>query len=398
MSGRVLFYVQSLLGVGHLKRASRIARALAAAGLDTTVALGSPPVRGIDFDGCARVLLPPVQAADADFEVLVDDRGRPIDDAWRDQRRTRLLFEFENLRPDVLLIELFPFGRRQFRFELMPLLAAAAARWPRPRVVCSVRDVVVRRPDAARDAEVVALIEGYFDRVLVHGDPALIPFEASFPAAAKIAGRIAYTGYVAEAADRATDVAWRTDGRDEVVVTAGGGIVAEPLLRAAIAARAAGGGGGRVFRLITGPNLPAAVFDDLAWNRPEGVIVERWRTDLPVLLHNAALSVSQAGYNTLMDVLAAGVPAVVVPFATPRETEQLARARALAAVGALTLVEPAALSPTTLAEAMDRALTTPRRRPLIPMDGAPETARLLAALCAGGAAPAQSGAGTSRRG
>ncbi len=37
MNARVLFYVQSLLGIGHLKRASLIARALAAAGLDVTL-------------------------------------------------------------------------------------------------------------------------------------------------------------------------------------------------------------------------------------------------------------------------------------------------------------------------------------------------------------------------
>lgn len=385
--GRVLFYVQSVLGIGHLKRASLIARALVEAGVDTTVVLGAPPQPGIDFDGCARVLLPPVRAADASFDVLLDEHDRPIDDAWRDRRQARLLMEFENIRPDVVLIELFPFGRRAFRFELMPLLVAATTRGPRPRVVCSVRDIVVRRDEPKREAEILALIEGYFDRVLVHGDPALLPLDASFPAAPRIADRLAYTGYVAQAPAPARAAARRADGRGEVIVSAGGGAVGEPLLRTALAARPLCRARERVFRLITGPNLPAAVFEALRWERPAGVIVERWRPDLPVLLRNAALSVSQAGYNTLLDVLAARVPAVVVPFATGRETEQGARARAFAARGAVRLVEPDDLRPETLAAAIDEALTTPSQRPpLIRSDGARTTARLLAGMCRDGTA------------
>jgi predicted glycosyltransferase len=391
MRGRVLFYVQSLLGVGHLRRASLLARALADEGLDVAVVLGATPPPGIGFEGCARVLLPPVRAADARFEVLLDEHGQPIDDAWRDRRQARLLMEFEAFRPDLVLIELFPFGRRPFRFELMPLLVAAATRTPRAKVVCSVRDIVVRksnpaRPDSARDEEIATLIDGYFDRVLVHGDPALVPFEASFPAARRIAGKLAYTGYVAPAGVSARIAARRADGRGEVIVSVGGGAVGEPLLRAALAARPLSAARDRVFRLITGPNLPAAVFEDLAWNPPPGVIVERWRPDLPVLLRNATLSVSQAGYNTLMDVLTAGLPAVVVPFATDGETEQRARAHAFAARGAVTLVEPADLAPQTLAAAIDKALTTRPRRPPIRIDGARTTARLLATMCRAGTA------------
>ena len=37
---RVLLYVQHLLGIGHLKRAMTLARALAAEGLEVTVASG----------------------------------------------------------------------------------------------------------------------------------------------------------------------------------------------------------------------------------------------------------------------------------------------------------------------------------------------------------------------
>src|SRR4029079_15868811 len=132
--------------------------------------------------------------------------------------------------PDVVLIELFPFGRRQFAFELVPLLEAVHADRKRARVACSVRDVLVAKP--ARDAEIVARLRRSFDAVLVHGDPVLIPFATTFGWMAEIADLIRYTGYVT--ASRATTPA--TDGDQEVLVSAGGGAVGAPLLFAAAAA------------------------------------------------------------------------------------------------------------------------------------------------------------------
>jgi hypothetical protein len=132
MSGRVLFYVQHLLGVGHLKRASLLARAMAAAGLDVSVVLGGPEVPDVGFDGCSRFPLPPVRAADETFAVLVDERGNPIDDAWKDGRMARLMAVFDVVQPDVLLVEQFPFGRRQFRFAMSWCgsgIRSGSARW-----------------------------------------------------------------------------------------------------------------------------------------------------------------------------------------------------------------------------------------------------------------------------
>ncbi len=173
MSRRVMFYVQHLLGVGHLKRASLIVRALVEEGLDVTVALGGPEVPGVLFADCARIVLPRVRAADETFKVLLDEDDRPIDDAWRERRVDRLLTEFRACRPQVLIIEMFPFGRLQFRFELLPLLETARIAQPRPAIVSSVRDALVTRDAPDRAAKIVRLAERWFDQVLVHGDPDL---------------------------------------------------------------------------------------------------------------------------------------------------------------------------------------------------------------------------------
>ena len=47
------------------------------------------------------------------------------------------------------MIEAFPFGRRQMRFELLPLLDAIAAMTPKPLLVTSVRDILQERVSPA---------------------------------------------------------------------------------------------------------------------------------------------------------------------------------------------------------------------------------------------------------
>ena len=195
MTASVLFYVQYLLGIGHLQRSLRIAQALVQEGVAVTLVCGGVPV-ALPHDPSLRIVqLTPVRALDARFE-LVDSAGQPIDDALRDGRRAALLAAFAAARPDAVIIEGFPFARRAFRFELEPLIAAVGTASPRPRLICSVRDIVMVRDDPERHREIVDRVRRDFDAVLVHGDPGLIRLDASFPAAPEIADRVIYTGYV----------------------------------------------------------------------------------------------------------------------------------------------------------------------------------------------------------
>lgn len=378
MNRRVMFYAQHLLGIGHLKRAALLARGMAAAGLDVSVVLGGRQVPGISFDGCARILLPAVHAADATFKLLRDEDGQPIDDAWRDRRAARLMLEYQSIRPDVLMVELFPFGRRMFAFELLPLLSAARAASSPPRIVCSLRDILVRKPGAERDRKSIACARACFDRILIHGDERLVPIEASYPAISEVKDLLSYTGYVVDRSDveepRPSPI-----GAGEVIVSVGGGAVGLPLLRAALQAKPICGLANRTWRLIAGPNLPDDAFSELAWSKPPGVIVERWRDDLPAMLRNCALSISQAGYNTVMDLLRAGARAVLVPFAEPGESEQTLRAAILEARGRVATVT-GELSPQILVQAIERALTLPISSVDIDCSGVEMTAKIVKTL------------------
>ncbi|HEV2189034.1 MAG TPA: glycosyltransferase [Stellaceae bacterium] len=374
MTGRVLFHVQYLLGIGHLQRSLRIAEALIERGLSVTLVQGGPLVpelgraRGVDV-----VQLPPIRARDATF-ALVDELGNPVDDDLRGARRNRILAAFAESRPDAVVIEGYPFARRAFRFELDPLIAAARAAGS--RVVCSVRDLPTVRDDPARHRDIVARVLAEFDAVLVHGDPRLIPFDVPFPPATQIADRFVYTGYVGDPAQ--PDPGLAPSG--EVLVSVGGGAAGQALLATALEARRQGCLADRPWRVLAGATLTDAALAVIRREAPSGVVVERFRSDFPALLRRCHVSVSQAGYNTVLDIIAARARAVLVPFSAERETEQLVRAEHLARLGAAELVRESELAPASLAAAIERAAAGDAVPLVVDMGGAARSAAEIARL------------------
>jgi predicted glycosyltransferase len=370
---RVLFYVQHLLGIGHLARASRIADAMVEAGFAVTLVTGGAPVKGFPGAGVAHVQLPAVLSATG-FSGLVDSAGVPVDAAFEENRTARLLEVFDKVQPDVVIIEAFPFGRRQVRFELLPLLNAIKASTPKPLLFSSVRDILQENRKPGRDQETADLVLEHFDGVLVHGDPHFVRLEETFPLAKTIADKVYYTGLVA-----APEPVPASDQFD-IVVSAGGGAVGAALIAAALEAQAILGGDDR-WCLITGPNLPQADYDRFAANAPDAVTLYRFRPDFPALLPGAKLSISQAGYNTVCDLLRAKCPALLVPFAAGGETEQTVRAQKLQALGLAQVILEDGINGAAIADAVTsaKALQFPKNL-TVSLNGAGDTARLIASL------------------
>jgi len=365
-SMRAFFYVQHLLGIGHLRRTANFANAVAARGVEVTLVSGGLPVPNLRLDGVGFVQLPPAVAADLSFKTLVDENGKPVDDEWRSTRRDLLLDAWRAANANALVIELYPFGRRQMRFELTPLLETAASSSRRPLIACSVRDILGGgQGNPARQDEMLEIFQQSFDRVLVHGDQSVIPFSRTFRHADAIAAKLEYTGYIvdAEVAREAARTTADEDAQAEVVVSAGGGAVGLVLLETAILARPLSAMAGRTWRILCGINAPVAVLEKLAVLAEStgggGIVVERARADFHQLLANCAVSVSQAGYNTMLEIIQAGARSVVVPFSGGNETEQTLRARAFEDLDLTTVVTEGDLTPRTLAAAIDLAARRP---------------------------------------
>ncbi|MEM7119969.1 MAG: glycosyltransferase [Pseudomonadota bacterium] len=374
MTGRVVLWVQHLLGTGHLRRSAAIARATAAQGLDVTLLSGGMPVPHLDLGAARLVQLTPLRAIDESFSGLAlasGDAATPRDlDTRRDEARALM----ETTKPDLLITETFPFGRRQLRDEALALIERARAGGATTAV--SVRDILQRQTKPGRYEEMLALALRHIDHVMVHGDPRLVPFDLTFPLAGQLGERLRYTGYIAGKTAR-REAGGPGDG--EIIVSVGGGATGAPLLAAALDARAAAAAAGnRVWRLLVGHDLMAGDLASRLTDPPSGVVVEEARPDFAALLANCAVSVSQAGYNTAVDILAAGARSVLVPFARGGETEQRDRAERLADLGVAIMVEEAALSPERLAAAVDDALAGAPPDPAgFDLDGAAKSAALI---------------------
>lgn len=382
-----LLYCQHSVGLGHLVRSYAIAGALAgrfrvilASGGEQTEALAPPA-------GVEIVRLPPLAASE--HGGLVSRNGISVEIAL-ERRRDLLLERFRRERPELLVVELFPFGRKKFAPELLPLLEEARGK---AVVACSLRDLLVtgRRDQAWHDERASLIVNRLFDAVLVHADPRFARLEESFRPLTAIRTPVLYTGFVVPSGKRSASSPSRA--RRRLVVSAGGGAAGGALLRAAIEAHCLlGPSEGLETTIVAGPFLPEREFVLLRVlaGTAEGIELVRSVSDLGALLAEAAASVSQCGYNTALDLLQAHVPALVVPFAAPGEDEQTRRATRLARLGAVQTLDPARLDGPTLAAEIRRLL---RFRPLpvqLDLRGAERTAELLATWV--GRRPAAAGA------
>ncbi|WP_085906374.1 glycosyltransferase family protein [Kiloniella majae] len=372
----VLFYVQHLLGIGHQKRAATLTRAMNRAGLSVAFVSGGMDVPGLDTGSAEFYQLDPVRADGILFTKLLDQNDQPIDKAFKAKRAKDLVDIYHDTKPRLVLLEMFPFGRRQMRFELIPLLEAAKTSEFSCKIVSSVRDILVKAPKPERITEMLAWVDTHFDHVLIHGDQNLIPFDKTFHPAQDIADKILYSGYVVD--EKVDGTPHPTDGIDEVLVSTGGGAVSERLIEAALNARKQSVLKEKRWRILIGHSLPEKLFEKYRAQSDNNLIVERSRPDFTSLLANCALSISQGGYNTVMEVLRAGCPRVIVPYSGGLETEQTLRAKLLSEQNALTYVDEETLTAEKLATAIEKTLQNKQKPPSsLNTNGAENTATIL---------------------
>ncbi|HKP11918.1 MAG TPA: glycosyltransferase, partial [Blastocatellia bacterium] len=368
------------LGMGHLVRSMALARGLSRR-FRVVFLNGGPLPKGVKLPASVEVIHLPPLGLDADGKLVSRDRRRTVERA-QELRRKAILATYRDLRPQAVLIELFPFGRKKFAGELMPMLEAARDASPaRPIVACSLRDILVGRRDDQQkhDERAVQVANNYFDAIFVHADPALARLDESFHPHTKLTTPIHYTGYVSperEPRHAADDIR-----RRRIVVSAGGGLVGYPLLQAAIEAHALLEDDEFEMRVIAGPFLPEAQWQTLrtAAQGRRGIRLLRTVPDLCAEMR-AAASLSQCGYNTALDILQSGTAALVVPFAKGSEDEQTKRAERLERLGAVRVLNPAQLSASRLADELRGLLDFKPRPHCLDLSGAQHSVRILSEL------------------
>jgi len=368
--------------MGHLVRSLALAGSLAGRFRVVLLNGGKLPARLAVPFGVEVVNLPPL-GLDSEGRLVSRD-GRRTAERAKELRRALVIETYRRTRPRVVLVELFPFGRKKFADELLPLLEEARdERARRPLVVCSLRDILVgkRAGQQKHDARAAETANRYFDAVLVHSDPAFARLEESLGSYEALAVPVRYTGFVLPAQERAAGGAVKVER--QILVSAGGGLVGEALFRAAVAAYTLLGENDDVtMKIVAGPFLPEAAWRSLreSARRLHGLSVRRFVPDLCAEMRRSAASVSQCGYNTALDVLRAGVPALVVPFAEGGEDEQSNRARRLESLGALRVAAQHELDAPRLARELRELLAFRPRQSALDMDGARNSTRVVETL------------------
>ncbi|WP_445369652.1 glycosyltransferase family protein [Methylomonas sp. BW4-1] len=380
---RLLLYCQHSLGMGHWVRAMTLANALSREFWVTFLNGGRVPDHQATAGDLDMLNLPPLGMGE-DHQLYSQDDRYSVKEALA-MRRQLILDTYTLLRPEVVLIELFPFGRKKLAGELLPLLKAAHRdTQARPLVLCSLRDIMVnaRKDQSRHDERARWITDRYFDGLLVHADPRFARLEDSFKPRHPLQTPLLYTGFVAPG---------RVPGaikppRRGVLVSAGGGMVGAPLFQAALQAHAINWAKEKLpMTIVAGPFLPEADWQDLV-AQSKGMAGLTLRHSVPAmqpLLEAHSLSVSQCGYNTVMDILESRTPALVVPFVRGQEDEQIQRAQKLAELGLVEMLNPTELTGQRLAERIRQLRDFSPNPSGLNLAGADNTVRLIQELLAG---------------
>ncbi|MEY4519287.1 MAG: hypothetical protein RLZZ499_1886, partial [Cyanobacteriota bacterium] len=334
---KVMFYCQHILGMGHLIRSVEIVRGLIP---DFQICFinGGQVIKEFEFPSEIEVVNIPAVKTDSEFTELT-----PVDDSLTmselETIRTKMLLDVcDRFQPDILIIELFPFGRRRFSFELIPLMEKAKAMGT--KIVSSVRDIVVTKQDQQRHEEKVCrLINKYFDMLLIHGDPNFVKLNLSFSRIDDLNCPVHYTGYVVQPVPKLQKI----DNKPLILVSVGGGrfghdlleCVAHtaPILKTKISHH---------LQVFTGPFCPDNVLQKLQaiTKEQDNITVNCYTSNLLNYMQQADLSIGMSGYNTTMNILSTGIKAMMMAFQGNNDKEQETRLKKLDSLGRVKMIQP----------------------------------------------------------
>ncbi len=361
---RIAFYSHDALGMGHMRRNSLIAQALAGPPLGATVLLisGAKEMNAIGLaPGIDCVTLP---ALSKDSRGGYQPRNLGISRQRLIELRSRTIAAaLDVFDPHMLIVDKLPRG---VFCELDPALERM---WRRGRVcVLGLRDVLdepatVRREWTEMESD--RAVADYYAAVWVYGDPTVYDLLREYGMSRDMAHRVRFTGYLDPSRrafgepDHAAASTLASIPPDDKVIfcEVGGGQDGEPLANAFAAAEIPPGSTGVV---MTGPFMPSPLRERFLaeTRRKPNLRVIEFTSEPTHILRRSSRVIAMGGYNTVCEVLCLEKAALIVPRTSPR-TEQLIRAERLRDLGALDVMDPEKMTPVTLSEWMERDKSPP---------------------------------------
>ncbi|MEM7725399.1 MAG: glycosyltransferase [Cyanobacteria bacterium P01_A01_bin.45] len=382
---KLMFYCQHILGMGHLVRSMEIVRGLIP---DFQICFinGGEVIKEFPFPNGVEVINLPAIKTDSEFKALqVVDESLTLAEV-QEIRKNQLLKIFDRFQPDIFMIELFPFGRGKFSFELIPLLDKIKSVSKPVKVVSSLRDIVVTKTNRIKyEDKVCNLMNKYFDLLLVHGDPIFYPLEETFTRLQDIKCEIKYTGFVVQKPSinpilNSEDKAIIESEKPLILVSVGGGrfghelidgiIHSAPILEQEIPHH---------IQIFTGPFIPNEKLEhwqNLVANL-KNVRVSRYTTNLLSYMQKSDLSISMSGYNTTLNIMTTGVKAMILPFTGNNDQEQRMRANKLDKLAVVKMIQPNDLHPEIFATEIINYLKIENKTTEFDFNGVENTALIL---------------------
>ena len=121
--------------------------------------------------------LPPLRSDGTDFTRLLTQAGEVADPSYLKARETALVEAIRSFAPDILITELYPFGRRSLAAEFNAALEVACSLPKRPVILGSIRDILAPPSKPAKAERTEEIVCRYYDGVLVHSDPSVVPLD-----------------------------------------------------------------------------------------------------------------------------------------------------------------------------------------------------------------------------
>jgi predicted glycosyltransferase len=300
-------------GVGHLTRCTTLASALGAVSHVTLFSGGLPvaeyvPPPDIDF----------VQLPATRWDMTANASPVPVDPRYTmaetDRMRSKLLVEsYARIKPQVVIIDYFPFSPQRLGNTLDGLLGAINKERNRPIVVCSLRAYPLAKlwDDAIDAAWINGQLRKNFSCVLHHADARFFPIESLGPymQSALLDVAVRQTGFIRRPITTGTN---RPSNGLLLTVGAGSALGATLLKRWIDAARA----GPRAFFPITvvcGPMMDRNDREAIHAEQDANIAVYDWIADLDEVMAASRAVICMGGYNTLVEALSLRKPVLAFP-------------------------------------------------------------------------------------
>ena len=368
---RILYYCQSLVGIGHLTCSLRIIRELLGhaevdliqGGLGSGASLVHPQFRNLRL---------PTLLHDHDTGGFIDpDEERDTEEVWNARRDATT--EFLRWPYHAIVVEFYPFGRRRFKDEIQGLFRTVRENCGAVPIFTSVREVLIPRA-IEKERRMVESVKKHIHTVFIRGDPDIVRFDETFSLAHEIEDRLCYTGYISPPPPTS-----RPARKKQILVSQGGGNVGREMLDGAIGAAALMPD--YSFLLASGSRTSEAEMDALRKTvRSNNVEITPFLSDFQNRLMESAVSISMGGDNTLLDVISARTPALAYPY--QGNSEQRFRIKKFAEAGLLQALDGADLVAERLKEKIELALNTPYPTREFAVNGAFVTSEKIRAVLA----------------